>query len=171
MRFPGDTQRQESGGIVAAEDAAKLSGDAALRVEQAVGVEWYERATQRGRPGGADALPPPSREGGRAGLPHHGDEAVRAALSEVSAPAVVWLASRAISYMDEAGFPDDVAPWFRDEEPVARGGGGGGGGGAAARSSGAAERLRGREPAPAGARVSGRAARGAAGRGRGPPRP
>ena len=30
----------------------------------------------------------------------------------VSKPALVWLASRAISYMDESGFPEAVEPWF-----------------------------------------------------------
>jgi hypothetical protein len=116
MRFPGDKQRKESGGIVATEDAARLGGDAALRVEQAVGVEWYgERRNEVDR--AALTLCRLRRaNAGAQGSPHHGDEAVRAALSEVSAPAVVWLASRAISYMDEAGFPDDVAPWFREDE-------------------------------------------------------
>ena len=32
--------------------------------------------------------------------------------------AIVWLLSRAISYMDESGFPEAVAPWFPDEEPA-----------------------------------------------------
>lgn len=39
-----------------------------------------------------------------------GDEAVREALSHVDRDALVWLASRAISYMDEHGFPDTVRP-------------------------------------------------------------
>jgi hypothetical protein len=36
----------------------------------------------------------------------------------VNTGAVVWLLSRAISYMDESGFPEAVAPWFPDEEPA-----------------------------------------------------
>ena len=37
-----------------------------------------------------------------------GDEAVRAALAAAEPEAVVWLASRTISFMDEHGFPELV---------------------------------------------------------------
>ena len=50
--------------------------------------------------------------GGEKGGPEHGDEAVRQVLGDASSPALVWLASRAISYMDETGFPEAVEPWF-----------------------------------------------------------
>ena len=50
---------------------------------------------------------------GEKGAQQHGDYAVRLALSEVSAPALVWILSRAVSYMDETGFPRAVEPWFR----------------------------------------------------------
>ena len=33
-------------------------------------------------------------------------------LAAVSPEAVLWLASRAISYMDESGFPEAVEPWL-----------------------------------------------------------
>jgi hypothetical protein len=39
---------------------------------------------------------------------------VRAALGEASPEAVVWLASRAISYMDENGFPEAAEPYLAD---------------------------------------------------------
>ena len=52
---------------------------------------------------------------GERGGPGAGDEAVRAVLSTASPAALLWLASRAISYMDESGFPEAVEPWFRDE--------------------------------------------------------
>ncbi len=55
---------------------------------------------------------------GRHGGPGHGDDAVRDALAGVNTGAIVWLLSRAISYMDESGFPEAVAPWFPDEEPA-----------------------------------------------------
>ncbi len=45
----------------------------------------------------------------------HGDEAVRDSLQQASPDALVWLASRAISYMDESGFPEAVEPWFEQE--------------------------------------------------------
>jgi hypothetical protein len=28
--------------------------------------------------------------------------------------AVLWLASRAVSYMDETGYPEAVEPWFQE---------------------------------------------------------
>ena len=43
-----------------------------------------------------------------------GDDAVRAALGEASPEAVVWLASRAISYMDENGFPEAAEPYIEE---------------------------------------------------------
>jgi hypothetical protein len=45
----------------------------------------------------------------------HGDEAVRIALGGASDSALVWLASRAISYMDESGFPETVERWFPED--------------------------------------------------------
>jgi hypothetical protein len=40
---------------------------------------------------------------------------VRIVLSSASPAALVWIASRAISYMDESGFPEAVEMWFPDE--------------------------------------------------------
>ena len=34
-------------------------------------------------------------------------------LEQASPEAVLWLASRAISYMDETGYPEAVEPWFQ----------------------------------------------------------
>jgi hypothetical protein len=39
---------------------------------------------------------------------------VRAVLADASPQAVLWLASRAISYMDESGFPEAVEPWLAE---------------------------------------------------------
>jgi hypothetical protein len=44
----------------------------------------------------------------------HGDDAVRNVLALASPEAVVWIASRAVSYMDETGFPESVESWFPD---------------------------------------------------------
>jgi hypothetical protein len=54
---------------------------------------------------------------GEKGGPSHGDEAVRAAPRQADPEALGWFASRAISFMDENGFPEEVEPWFavRDE--------------------------------------------------------
>ena len=43
-----------------------------------------------------------------------GDDAVRLVLAESDPEAVVWLLSRAISYMDEQGFPE-LVPGARPE--------------------------------------------------------
>ena len=40
---------------------------------------------------------------------------MRAVLKEADPKALLWIASRAISYMDENGFPEAVEPWFGEE--------------------------------------------------------
>jgi hypothetical protein len=44
---------------------------------------------------------------GGAGGPEAGDAAVRNALGDASPGAVLWALSRAVSYMDEQGFPEE----------------------------------------------------------------
>ncbi|MGI8886469.1 MAG: hypothetical protein ACR2G9_06105 [Gaiellaceae bacterium] len=101
---------------MAAGDAARLWEVVLPLLEQAKDVEWYDV------PGSdvdraASALCRLRRAtAGRRGGPQHGDEAVRNVLTSVSPEAVVWLASRAISYMDEYGFPEAVAPWIPRED-------------------------------------------------------
>jgi hypothetical protein len=115
MRIPGSGERKESGGFfVATDDAAHLAGEAATVVERAVGVGWYQEA-------GSDVdfaalvLCRLRRAGaGVGGAMEHGDAAVRTALGQASPEALVWMLSRAISYMDETGFPDSVGQWFPD---------------------------------------------------------
>ena len=116
MRFPGDNSSGSTRYFVAAEDAVRLSEDAGRLLDQAVGVDWYEL------PGSdvdraALTLCRLRRAGaGDKGGPRHGDEAVRQAIAGASAPALVWLVSRAVSYMDESGFPEAVGPWFPQED-------------------------------------------------------
>jgi hypothetical protein len=43
-----------------------------------------------------------------------GDDAVRRALEQAEPEAVVWLASRVISYMDEQGYPETMQRWLGD---------------------------------------------------------
>jgi hypothetical protein len=97
--------------FVASEDAGKLALEVGDLIERAVGVQWYGTIgndtdvaalklcrLRRARAGvGGDAL--------------HGDAAVRDALEGVSPAALVWMASRAISYMDENGYPEAVEPF------------------------------------------------------------
>lgn len=101
--------------FVAAEDAQWLTENAVTRVEDALGSSWYE---QHGTAADLAALTlcllRRARAGERGG-PQAGDEAVRAVLKEADPRALLWIASRAISYMDENGFPEAVEPWFGDE--------------------------------------------------------
>lgn len=107
MRIPRREPREPPPNLVAAEDAVRLAAEASERVDRALGAGWY------GRPGAADlaalALCRLRRaSAGAGGGAEQGDEAVRQALARARPEAVVWLASRAISYMDENGFPETV---------------------------------------------------------------
>jgi hypothetical protein len=87
-------------------DLSDLSESVVPLLDAATGVMWYEeenavddavvalcrlRRAAAGAGGGGDA----------------GDAAVRAALGRAAPGSVAWLASRAISYMDEQGFPEE----------------------------------------------------------------
>ena len=119
MQIPqADQKKRDSSNFVAAEDAGRLSDEASELLERAIGVEWYrQHGTDVDR---ATTLLCRLRraKAGERGGPEAGDEAVRAALNEASPSAVVWLASRAISYMDETGFPETVEPWFPPEPEI-----------------------------------------------------
>jgi len=120
MRIPRDDQRRgESGYFVAAEDVGRLREEAGPRLDRAVGVGWYEEPGNAIDAAALTLCRLRRARGGEKGGPQHGDEAVRQVLDEVSPPALVWLASRAISYMDETGFPEAVEPWFPTESPSA----------------------------------------------------
>ena len=108
--------RSEADFTVATDDAGRLADEAIPLVERAVGVQWYDTI---GNDADMAALALCRLRRSRAGLrggPEHGDAAVREALQAVDPGAVAWIASRAISYMDENGYPEAMAP-FVDEEP------------------------------------------------------
>ena len=112
MRIPGRGDRQSPpGDFVAAEDAGRYSDRVASELEQAVGVDWYELGGAADRAALTLCRLRRARAGQRGG-PQHGDDAVRDALGQADPDAVLWIASRAISYMDESGFPEAVEPWF-----------------------------------------------------------
>ncbi len=113
MRIPrDDDKRRDTAYFLAAEDVGRLREEAGTKLDQAVGIGWYEQ------PGNAidDAALTLCRlrraRGGEKGGTQYGDEAVRQVLDEINPAALVWLASRAISYMDETGFPEAVEPWL-----------------------------------------------------------
>ena len=106
----GRDDRSKADYFVASEDADQLRASIGPLVEQAVGVEWYALGNDADR--AAVGLCRLRRAGaGVGGGISHGDDAVRAALEGLSPSALVWIASRAISYMDENGFPEAVEPW------------------------------------------------------------
>jgi hypothetical protein len=115
MQIPrADEKRRDSSNFVAAEEAGAYRDEAVELLDRAVGVEWYR---QHGTDVDHAALALCKLRRARAGekgTPHAGDDAVRAVLSEARPEAVLWLASRAISYMDESGFPEAVEPWFTE---------------------------------------------------------
>jgi hypothetical protein len=89
-------------------DAAKLEESLAPLLAKAHGVSWYD---EPGREADLAAARLCLLRRARAGVnakQEAGDDAVRLVLTEADAEAVVWLLSRAISYMDEQGFPDLV---------------------------------------------------------------
>ena len=118
VRIPRADDPRETTFAIAADDAAAAMDAAGDLLEQAIEVEWYdEYGTDVDR--AAIALCRLRRAfAGQRGGPQHGDEAVRVLLERASPEAIVWMASRAISYMDENGFPEAVAPWIPDEEPA-----------------------------------------------------
>jgi hypothetical protein len=107
-----EERRTEARFFVAAEDAGRLELDAPQLVERALGVQWYDVI---GNDADVAALGLCRLRRSRAGMrggPEHGDAAVREVLAAVSPDAVAWITSRAISYLDENGFPEAVEPYI-----------------------------------------------------------
>jgi hypothetical protein len=117
MRIGGRGEKgRDSGYYRAADEASRLAEQAPDLLDRAAGVEWYER------PGNDVDLAAytlcrlrRARSGERGGSVY-GDDAVRVVLNQASQESLVWLASRAVSFMDENGFPETVEPWFPAEE-------------------------------------------------------
>jgi hypothetical protein len=103
-------QRADADFVVATDDVARLEAEVGPLVERAVGVPWYEIGNDSDVAALALCRLRRSRAGLR-GATSHGDAAVRDALSSVQPEALVWIASRAISYMDENGFPEAIEPY------------------------------------------------------------
>ena len=111
-RKPGPQKPADD--FVAAEEVGRLSERAAAALERADGVEWYEE-NGTAIDEAAFALARLRRaQAGLRGGPRFGDEAVRRVLENAPPEAVLWLASRAVSYMDESGYPEAVEPWFQE---------------------------------------------------------
>lgn len=113
--FPRKNTRQRpADDVVAAEDAATLAARASAAIDDALGSEWYaEHGNKADRAAYTLCLLRRARAG-QWRSSSAGDDAVRKALEEASPEAVVWLASRAVSYMDENGFPESAEPYVSD---------------------------------------------------------
>ena len=111
--FPGKDKRQRpADAIVAADDANALAAQATTAVDDALGSEWY---AEHGNKADRAAYTLCRLRRARAGQwrsSQAGDDAVRIALAEASPEALIWIASRAISYMDENGFPESAEPYL-----------------------------------------------------------
>jgi hypothetical protein len=97
----------------ASEDADELSALAARLVAASTGSSWYEQPGEAADAAVAALCRLRRASAGHVRASEGGDEAVRRVLSAADAEAVVWLASRTISFMDEHGFPEIVEPWVR----------------------------------------------------------
>jgi hypothetical protein len=111
--FPrkGAVQRP-SDDFVAAEDANQLAAVAPGAIDEAVDAEWYHDYGNTADRAAYVLCRLRRARAGQQRSPLAGDDAVRAALAQASPEAVIWLASRAISFMDENGFPEAVEPWI-----------------------------------------------------------
>jgi hypothetical protein len=105
--------RSES--IVANQDAQDLRSRAPNVVDAAAGKSWYTVPGNEADAAVAALCRLRRAASGDAGRMESGDEAVRAVFEQASPEAVVWLASRLISYVDEQGFPEAMGPWLPEE--------------------------------------------------------
>ena len=106
--------REQDASWALSEDVARLAEEVVPVVDRARDSSWYEEGSDADyaaahlcrlrRAAAADAR-----------RPQGGDEAVRRALSAAEPDSVVWLASRAVSFMDEHGFPEAVERAFPPE--------------------------------------------------------
>ncbi len=115
MQIPGAGEKpRDSSNFVAAEVAGAHADEAVSLLDRAVGIEWYRQHGTDVDHAALELCLLRRARAGEKGAPQAGDEAVRAVLGEARPEAVLWLASRAISYMDETGFPEAVGPWFAE---------------------------------------------------------
>jgi hypothetical protein len=97
----------------ATEDARRLAEEAVPLIDRALHASWYEREDNEVDAAAAALCRLRRAAAGQARQTTGGDEAVRQALEQADPQAVVWLASRTISYLDEHGFADAASRGFR----------------------------------------------------------
>jgi len=107
-----DKKQRPAADVVAAEDANALALQAVSAIDDALGSEWYAEHGSKADRAAYTLCRLRRARAGQWRSSQAGDDAVRAAIGEASPEAVVWLASRAISYMDENGFPENAEPYL-----------------------------------------------------------
>lgn len=95
-------------------DAALLEESLGPLIAKTQGVSWYDEPGREADLATARLCLLRRARAGAGASQEVGDDAVRLVLAEADPEAVVWLLSRAISYMDEQGFPD-LVPGARPE--------------------------------------------------------
>lgn len=101
-------------GDLSTHDAMRLEESLVPLLAKAVGVSWYDAPGREADLAAARLCLFRRARAGVGASQEAGDDAVRLVLAEADPEAVVWLLSRAISYMDEQGFPD-LVPGARPE--------------------------------------------------------
>jgi hypothetical protein len=101
-------------GDISKHDAALLEESLGPLLAKAHGVSWYDEPGLEADLAAARLCLLRRARAGADAAQEAGDHAVRLVLTEADPEAVVWLLSRAISYMDEQGFPD-LVPGARPE--------------------------------------------------------
>jgi len=89
-------------------DATRLSETVEPLIAEAKGVSWYDTVGSSVDLAVARLCLLRRAKAGELSSTSGGDDAVRTILDRADPEAVAWLLTRAISYMDEQGFPDFV---------------------------------------------------------------
>lgn len=101
-----DNQQREA--TPATEGAVLLARVAVERVDAAASASWYIEQGNAADVAVATLCRLRRAAAGVGGKPEAGDDAVRAVLETVDPAALVWIASRLVSYADEMAFADLV---------------------------------------------------------------
>jgi hypothetical protein len=94
----------------ATEDAVLLAGAAVELVDAAASASWYTEPGNAADVAVATLCRLRRAAAGVGGMPEAGDDAVRAVLETADPAALLWVASRLVSYADETAFADLVPP-------------------------------------------------------------
>jgi hypothetical protein len=112
IRRPDD--RRETTFAIAADDASRSALAGTSLLESGAGVQWYDTPGSTADLAALSLCRLRRARAGQGGGPQHGDGAVREVLGQASPESLVWIASRAIAYMDENGFPEDLERYLGD---------------------------------------------------------